>query len=249
VLDRTLDEVRTAQQEAASMRAPEEASEQWARELAEKHAARVRVVRARVDRAEELLRRREYEQALSLCAEVLQEFGNSADPALLAHVERARELSQRANRQLVRRRSRWRWGLVGIAAAIAIGIFLGWRLAERPVEIPATRAWTDTRVDCKAGDVLEIAATGSIAHKPGGDLVDPDGDPDPRVRDTHPKAPMPKVNHAALIGSIDGQPPYFQVGKEETYSCDAGGRLFLGINDEGVVNNSGEFSATIKRRS
>ena len=58
---------------------------------------------------------------------------------------------------------------------------------------------------------------------------------------------MPKVNHAALIGSIDGQPPYFPVGKENTYTCPARGRLFLGINDEGVDNNSGKFSATIKR--
>jgi hypothetical protein len=249
VLDRTLDEVRTAQQEAASMRAPEEASEQWAREQAEKHAARVRVVRARVDRAEELLRRREYEQALSLCAEVMQGFGNSADPALLAHIERARDLSQQANKQLVRRRSRWRWGLVGIAAAIAIGIFLGWRLGERPVEIPATRDWTDTRVDCKAGNVLEIAATGTIYHnKFGGRGVGPDGDPNPKLR-RHNVGGLPDANHGELIGSIDRQRPYFPVGKKTTYTCSAGGRLFLGINDRDLVNNSGKFSATIKGRS
>jgi hypothetical protein len=208
----------------------------------------VRVVGDRVDRAEALLGRREYVQALSVCAEVLQGFGNNRDPALLAYMQRARELSQQAKKQLSRRRWR-RWSLLAIAPAVAIGIFLGWRLGERPVEIPATQAWTDTRVDCKAGDVLQIAATGSIAHKPGGDLFGPDGDPDPRVRETHPKAPMPKVNHAALIGSIDRQPPYFPVGKEMTYICDAVGRLFLGINDEGVDNNSGRFSATIKRRS
>jgi hypothetical protein len=237
-----------AEKEAADQRVREQAEE-----AADQRAIRVRVVRDRVDRAEALLRRREYVQALSVCAEILQGFGNSADPALAAYMERARELSQQAKKQLSRRRWR-RWSLLAIAPAVAIGIFLGWRLDdtgtwEKSVEIPATQAWTSTSVDCKAGDVLEIAATGGIAHKPGGDLFGPDGDPDPKIRETHPKAPMPKVNHAALIGSIDGQPPYFPVGKEKTYICDAVGRLFLGINDEGVDNNSGRFSATIKGRS
>jgi CHAT domain len=242
-----------AEQEASEQRAraqaEQEASEQWAREQTEKRATRVRVVGDRVDRAEALFRRREYVPALSLCAEVLQEFGNSADPALHAYIQRARELSQQAKKQLFRRRWR-RWSLVAIAPAVAIGIFLGLRLngtgsGGKSVEVPATRAWTDTSVDCKAGDVLEIAATGGIAHKPGGDLVGPDGNPDPKVRDTHPEAPMPNVNHAALIGSIDGEPPYFPVNKKTNHTCDAAGRLFLGINDEGVDNNSGRFRATI----
>lgn len=144
--------------------------------------------------------------------------------------------------------------MVGIAAAVAIGVLLGWLLnngssLERTVEIPATVSWTDTRVDCKAGSVLEIAATGSITHKPGGDFVGPDGNLDPKVREAHPEGPMPNVNHAALIGSINRQKPYFLVGKNVTYTCPAGGRLFLGINDAGVDNNSGKFIATIKGRS
>jgi hypothetical protein len=239
--------------ERAREQAEKEAAEQWDREQAETRATRVRVVGDRVDRAEALFRRREYVQALSVCAEVLRGFGNSADPALLAYIQRARELSQQAKKQLFRRRWR-RWSLVALAPAVAIGIFLGWLLNgtgawEKSVEIPAIQAWTDTLVDCKAGNVLEIAATGGIAHKPGGDLFGPDGNPDPKVRETHPEAPMPNVNHAALIGSIDGQPPYFPVGNKTTYTCDAVGRLFLGINDEGVDNNSGRFSATIKGRS
>ena len=235
--------------EAAERRARERAET----EAAEQRALRVRVVGDRVDRAEALLRRREYAQALAVCAEILRGSGNSADPALLPSMQRARALSQQAKRQ--RSRRRWRvWGLLAVAPAVAIGIFLGSRADdagtwERSVEISGTQAWTSTGVDCKAGDVLEIAATGGIAHKPGGDLVDPDGNPDPTVRDGHPKAPMPTVNHAALIGSIDGEPPYFLVGKERAYTCDAAGSLFLGINDEGVDNNSGRFSATIKGRS
>jgi hypothetical protein len=220
------------------------------RETTEWRAAQLRTARDSVDRAEELLRGRDYARALAICDKVRQEFGNSADPALVAHVERARELSRQARKRLSRRR--WRqWGVVGLAAAVATGIFLGLRLngmgfGETHVEVLATRAWTDTRVDCKAGDVLEITATGAIYHnKNGGRSVGPDGDPISSRRRANVPG-LPNANHGGLIGSIDRQQPYFAVGKRTGYTCPGGGRLFLGINDRDVVNNSGQFSATIK---
>jgi hypothetical protein len=238
-----------ADREAAEQRAREQAD----REAAEQRATRLQVLRDRIGRAEELLSQREYAPALSICDEVLQGFGNSTDPDLLAYVDRARGLSQQAKKQAFRRRWR-RWGWVGIAGAVAIGIALGLLLAgtgsgEDSVEIPATRDWTDTRADCTTGGVLEIAATGTIYHnKDVGTSVGPDGDPDPNRRQFNVDG-LPDVNHAALIGSIDRQQPYFEVGKNKTYTCSAGGRLFLGVNDAGLDNNSGKFSATIKRQS
>jgi len=153
----------------------------------------------------------------------------------------------------VKRRSKMWWGLTGIAAAVAIGGFLGWRVnqpgtSEWTVNILATQDWTDTRVDCGSGDVLEITATGTASHRLGGRGFSPDGNPDPKARGANVKG-LRDVNHAALIGSIDGQPPYFLVGKKKTYICDAVGRLFLGINDKVVDNNSGEFAARIKERT
>jgi hypothetical protein len=144
-------------------------------------------------------------------------------------------------------------GLTGITAAVAVGGFLGWRMnhpgpSEWRIQILATQDWTDTRVDCRSGDVLEIAATGTIYHKPGGRGFSPDGNPDPKARGANVKG-LRDVNHAALIGSIDGQPPYFPVGKKKTYICDAVGRLFLGINDKGVDNNRGKFVARINERT
>jgi hypothetical protein len=147
-----------------------------------------------------------------------------------------------------RHRKMW-WVLTGITAAVAVGAFLGWRVNQpRSVEIPATRAWTDTRVDCTAGRVLEIAATGTITHRPDGSAVGPDGNPDRKERGANVKG-LRDVNHAALIGSIDGQPPYFPVRKKKTYICHAVGRLFLGINDIGVNNNGGKFVARINERA
>ena len=59
---------------------------------------------------------------------------------------------------------------------------------------------------------------------------------------------LPNVNHAALIGSVDRKQPFFVVGKKATLQCLSAGRLFLGINDIDVTNNSGKFTATIKQR-
>jgi len=261
-------EREAAEREAAEREAAEWQAREREREAAEWRTAQLRTAQLRteqlrteqlrtasdgVDRAEELLRGRNYARAIAVCAEVRRKFGNSADPALAAHVARARELSQRARQQQARRRLR-RWGAVGIAAAVAAGSYLGWRLdgtgpEERRVELLGTRNWTDTGVDCKAGEALEIAASGSIYHSnknKRGTSVGPDGDPDPSRRKANIPG-LPDANHAALIGSIARQQPYFLVGRSTVYACPGEGRLFLGINDKDVANNGGRFSATIKR--
>jgi hypothetical protein len=52
------------------------------------------------------------------------------------------------------------------------------------------------------------------------------------------------ANHSALIGKIgDGDP--FLVGKSKSFDVAAQGRLFLGVNDHGVENNSGSFQVMI----
>ena len=115
--------------------------------------------------------------------------------------------------------------------------------------ISTTQPWTDTGVDCKAGEALEIAATGSVYHSnknKRGTSVGPDGDPDPSRRRANVPG-LPDADHSALIGSIARQQPYFVVGRSTVYACPGDGRLFLGINDRDVSNNGGQFSATIKR--
>jgi len=256
--EREAAERATAEREAAEREAAEREATEWRarereREAAEWRAAQLRTASDGVDRAEALLRGRDYAGALAVCTEVRREFGNSADPALVDQAERARELSRRARRQQARRRWR-RWGAVGIAAAVAAGIYLGWRLngtgpEERRVAVLGTRAWTDTGVDCKAGEALEIAATGSVYHSnknKRGTSVGPDGDPDPSRRRANVPG-LPDADHSALIGSIARQQPYFVVGRSTVYACPGDGRLFLGINDRDVSNNGGQFSATIKR--
>jgi hypothetical protein len=77
--------------------------------------------------------------------------------------------------------------------------------------------------------------------------VGPDGLSDPKYHQWN-VAGLPDANTVAAIGSLDKQSP-FVVGSGTTYTCGRDGDLFLGINDIGVANNAGHFSATITHRS
>jgi TIR domain len=123
--------------------------------------------------------------------------------------------------------------------------------ATSTVQVSSTEPWTDTGVDCGPGEVLDISATGTVLHnKDSADsTVSPDGLADPGYRQYN-VAGLPDANTVALIGSFDRDQPFFVVGSAKTITCPAVGRLFLGVNDTGLVGlggNSGEFSATITR--
>jgi CHAT domain len=234
--------------------AEERARAQAEREAAEREAAEWRK-RAAAERetadqeaAERRAREREREAAEWRTREREAAEWRAREQEREAAEWRARE--REARRRLARRRWR-RWGVVALAAAVATGIFLGSRLngpGAQHVPVPATQAWTDTHVDCEAGKVLAITATGAIYHnKNGGTPVGPGGDPNPSRRKANVSG-LPHANHGALIGSIGRQQPYFVVGERTPYPCRGEGRLFLGINDHGVDNNAGQFSATISRK-
>ena len=137
-------------------------------------------------------------------------------------------------------------GAAGLTLALVFGSDGGNGSTVRTVEIPANQAWTDTHVVCRAGAVFEITANGTILHNntTSQSAVGPDGDSNPDLRQFNAPG-LPNVNHAALIGSIDRKQPSF-VGKQATYRCSTTGSLFLGINDAGLNNNSGHFTAVIK---
>jgi hypothetical protein len=116
---------------------------------------------------------------------------------------------------------------------------------SRVVTVPGTQQWTDTGVDLEPGEKITIQAAGSVQHAPGGPFVGPDGDNRPELRQF---SILPDSPHVALIGKVntDGQP--FPVGSSLRRTADEKGRLFLGVNDKGVDNNSGTFTASIEIR-
>ena len=116
------------------------------------------------------------------------------------------------------------------------------------VDVPGTQAFVDSRVACRQGEVLDITATGTVLHNVAtASGVGPGGSPDPALRQFN-VAGLQNANHAALFASLDRKQPFVVVGQSLRFTCPGAGELFFGINDAGVDNNGGKFTATITQR-
>ena len=114
------------------------------------------------------------------------------------------------------------------------------------VVVPGTEQWTDTDIDLSIDDTVLIEADGAATstRNPAIPLHGPDGHPDPVARQYNVEG-LEEANHDSLIGRIGEAGAPFLVGSQLLSKADTEGRLFLGINDIDVSNNSGEFTATI----
>jgi hypothetical protein len=90
-----------------------------------------------------------------------------------------------------------------------------------------------------------VSATGTIFHDASG-TTGPNGVAE-RL-DLQQFNVLKGENHAGLIGRIGDSGTPFSVGSDFASTNLAPGRLFLGINDVGVDNNSGAFSAVVTVR-
>jgi hypothetical protein len=116
-------------------------------------------------------------------------------------------------------------------------------LRERQVNVPSSSGWTDTGIDVRSGQTIYVEASGEVRW--GRDRRDgPEGE---RNSPTNPARPMPNRPAAALIGKVGaGSSDYFLIGGEEgAIRMRASGRLFLGINDDFLADNSGSFRVVV----
>jgi hypothetical protein len=114
-------------------------------------------------------------------------------------------------------------------------------LRERDVTVASRTAWTDTGVEVRSGQTVYFTATGRVRWGPGRQ-DGPDGERDsPR----NPNRPIPSRPAAALIGRIGDDAPFFIGSDEEGLRVRAAGRLYLGINDDVLDDNSGELRVTV----
>jgi hypothetical protein len=109
----------------------------------------------------------------------------------------------------------------------------------RQVVVPGNVQWTNTGFTVSRGQMLRFEPSGEIRLSfNGDDVARPAGALSFRFAD---KAPIPTVPAGALIGRIgNGQP--FPIGDTtQGFDMPDTGRLFLGINDDHVADNSGNF--------
>jgi hypothetical protein len=115
-------------------------------------------------------------------------------------------------------------------------------MRERVVNVGASVQWNDTGIDVRSGQTLFFNASGQVRW--GRDRRDgPEGEnnsPD------NPGRPMPNRPGAALIGRVGGSDDAFFIGGSNGgIRVRSGGRLYLGINDEVLTDNSGAFRVTV----
>jgi hypothetical protein len=119
-------------------------------------------------------------------------------------------------------------------------------ILTKVVTVPADQPWTDTGVDFEPAERISIKATGSVQYVRGGSFVGPEGD---SRRDPHHVNILSAAPHAALIGKVGAGGRPFSVGSSLSTTVGEKGRLFLGLNDAEVDNNSGMLTVSIEVRA
>jgi hypothetical protein len=116
------------------------------------------------------------------------------------------------------------------------------------VRVDPKERWTDTGLDVFVGDRLYFDAEGTLQLSEGGpDPSTPAGATSGRRA---PNAPLPRAAAGTLIARIGNSAPLI-IGAQRTITrAPVSGRLYLGVNDDHLPDNSGEYrvSVTIERR-
>ena len=112
---------------------------------------------------------------------------------------------------------------------------------RRTVRVESTQAWTDTGLDVRARERITFNANGTI--RIGNEEAGVNGSSE---RPTRPSIPVRTLNVGGLIGRI-GNGPAFAIGNRGEVLMRSNGRLFLGVNDDHLADNSGYFEVIVGR--
>ena len=113
-------------------------------------------------------------------------------------------------------------------------------MRERQVVVSADVQWNDSGVDVRAGQTIYFEAQGRVRW--GRDRQD--GPAGERNSPSNPNRPMGNRNAAALIGRI-GNDMFFIGDETGPVRMRSGGRLFLGVNDDVLADNTGNFRVVV----
>lgn len=115
-------------------------------------------------------------------------------------------------------------------------------LRERDVDVAAAQAWTDSGINLRPGQTIYVEATGRVRWGPGRQ----DGPAGERNSPRNPGRPIPSRPAGSLIGRVGEGDEYFYIGEEtDPIRVRGGGRLYLGINDDFLQDNSGAFRVIV----
>src|SRR5262245_58935694 len=117
-------------------------------------------------------------------------------------------------------------------------------MRERLVTVTANVPWSDTGIDVRAGQEIYLAASGVIRWGSGDRRDGPDGE---RNSPVGPGRPLPNRPAGALIAKVGAESSdlIFLGSQEGPIRMRSNGRLFLGVNDDYLNDNSGNFRVVV----
>jgi hypothetical protein len=110
------------------------------------------------------------------------------------------------------------------------------------ISVPGNQQWVATGLTVRRGERIGFNVQGEIEFAPN-DRAAAAGSLNQRRT---PGAPLPNELAGALIGRIgNGQP--FAIGNQASIPMPDSGPLYLGVNDDNLGDNSGQFNVTLTR--
>jgi len=114
----------------------------------------------------------------------------------------------------------------------------------RTVTVPTNEAWSNSGIDVRRGQVIHFRASGNVSLSQNqGDYGTPAGANDGRKAGN---SPLPRMTGGMLIGRVGNSRP-FPIGAESDVTMPADGRLYFGVNDDYVGDNSGDFIVEVSQ--
>jgi hypothetical protein len=111
------------------------------------------------------------------------------------------------------------------------------------IRVPANADWVPTGIRVRRGDRISFNVSGQIELSgDGGDVATAAGSHRGRRA---PGSPLSNQLAGALIGRVGNSPP-FAIGDQAQVPMPASGMLFLGVNDDHVADNRGEFVVQVQ---
>jgi hypothetical protein len=115
-------------------------------------------------------------------------------------------------------------------------------MRERQVSVTARTPWTDTGIEVRAGQQIFFSSTGEVRWGPNrrDDAGGEDNSP------VNANRPIPDRPAAALIARIGDRQDVFFIGDDTApIRARSSGRLYLGINDDYLEDNSGSLRVKV----
>jgi hypothetical protein len=111
--------------------------------------------------------------------------------------------------------------------------------SARSVVVPSNVAWTNTLLKVRRGQWLRFEPSGEIRLSFDRDDTSlPAGSRSNRLSE---RASFPLIPLGTLIGKVNSGPPFSIGAATQAFQMPANGTLFLGVNDDHVQDNSGNY--------